>query len=146
MSATQIKDISDYLKTLAEGIVETSEFDGFKQVFDYMMDMEEIEGTPILVITPSNLETEFTTNYENQRIWTYDLSIFVHIDDNSSKESLENIMKYSSGTLIHEIEKNWNFSNGNKIEIGIANWSQDKGDYLISRIEVRVHVLTDITI
>jgi len=147
MAATDIVTISNSLVTIANGITTTATFDGFKSVFEYMPEQSEIEGSPILIVVPEQVENSFETTQDDETVWSFRMSIYVMIDDNTTRAITESQMKYAAGHLIQALEEAWDYTDipggGNYLATNIANWSALRGDYLVTDITVQVNLLNN---
>ena len=146
MAQNNIKQIRDQLVSIAEGITETSVFDGFKNVFGYEPDLSDIDGDPICIIRWRSLETGQMTTSSNERKWGYTATILLTRDANTTESDLENHLQYATEALIHEFEKNYtNQPYWIQLDPVSANVNYSYGGYLASEININVSVLTDIT-
>jgi hypothetical protein len=144
MAATDLKTISDEIISLAGSIPVTTTFDGFADIFDYVPDLAELTGSPILVVVPSSATSPFDTTFENNDTYTFNLDVYVADDDNTTKSILEDQMKYSIGHLMEQFKVNWERTCASWRSIDVVNWDyQFKNGYRRSTLVLTIDKLTD---
>lgn len=141
---TDITTISGVLAGIANGITGDANFDGFSNVFEYVPELSEITGSPVLTIRPFSLTSQISTNCEDQRLHTFRCEVYTLIDDRSTRAEVDAQAKTAANYLIHEIARNWDQSNGDFSQVSFASFGVNRGDFLVTEIDVVFDLLINV--
>lgn len=142
MSQTALQDVSAELKTLAATFngSPTTDFAGFKEIYENAFDTDEETGTPLLQIVPltSTLSLPDSDTSNSYRTWTFESIIYVLKDEQTSEVVIEEQLKIAADHLIDLYDRNQNNANWNHLKTQVTRWNYEFGRYRVATLELDV--------
>jgi hypothetical protein len=127
-----------------------------QEVHDY--EIEGFKGQPAVVIVPSSNESSYESTNDNERIYAFNLFIFVSRTKYSGnpKSEADRVMRGLIDTILDDIDKNWTLDTvvqptgytflnifATPSSWGYANMEDE---YRTATIEVKCRVSVDVTL
>ncbi len=140
-----LKVINDALVTLITNTPSSSIFDGFSSVLAYPPKIEDLTGSPICFVVPTRIDSEITTNIENERTYIFSAYIYVQMDTNATRSGLNQQMQYTVGSVMKQLDKNWSSANWDKLTTSMTSWLIDSGDYVVTTLQIEAYKITNIS-
>lgn len=143
MFETLIHFISDKLKANSTA--------DFADVYTY--EVEEFNGDPIAIITPSSNEADYFTNKENSRVYAFKVLIFVN-RTKRTKDEAEQVLRSIVSAVIDDFDRDYTLS-GVECPTGYtfvgvfaapSSWGYlgSESEYRVAEITLRCKMLVDV--
>jgi len=124
-----------------------------QETYDY----EEIkfEGQPCAVVVPSDNNSDYSSNVDNERVYGVKVYLFVARGENYYKDSVcESVTRELVDSVLDDFDKNWQLS-GIELTTGysmlymeaapsIWGYSNREMAYRMAQIDLRIHLNVDV--
>lgn len=143
-----IGNLASKLKSIVDSVdkVQTS----------YLFEREGAEGTPFATITPSANENAYRTTTENERVYAFDIRLFVERKGQSTPDSSESAMRGLVDDVLDALDRNWDLPNLTArtgytylyMEAAPSVWgySGAENEFRVAEIRVRCHFSVDVNL
>lgn len=123
----------------------------------YDFESTNIKGTPVASITPSAIDSEYSTTTENQRVYAFTVRLFMQrLSSSDDENTAEKAMRELVDTVFDDLDKNHRLSALESetgytflfMEAATGPWGYAgrENEYRIADIDVRCHFAIDVNV
>jgi len=121
----------------------------------YLYERRDFSGDPAVLITPSDNEGDYATNVDNERIYAFNIRIYVKRTTPRTDEDADRIMRDIISTILDDFDKDYFFS-GIAVPTGYSminvfaapsvwGYSGESDEYRAAEIKLKCRVYVDVT-
>jgi len=130
----------------------------FQEVYDY--EVPEFGGDPVAVLIPSSNESDYKTTSENERVYAFQLQLWVKSGEPKATKQTEDTMTDLVDSVLHDFDKYFTLQQGSpgtltvktgytmkKVQATPSTWLwANRGDtfYRVAFISLQVEMRVDI--